>query len=80
MKDVVIGKPLEVAYVENSRPHIMLPVLQLEEVKALLEKHNLDYYVDDFSIAISGKPAYIVVSLDWDADPVHAQHILDSVP
>jgi hypothetical protein len=65
---------------DSAGPYIMLPVFQLDEVKAVLDREQVPYTVDDFSISIEGDPAVTVVNLGRDVDAATVQRLFDSLP
>jgi hypothetical protein len=58
----------------------MVPVAQLEKVRALLDANKVPYWVDEEVISLDGKPEVAVINLGHRSDPQRIQHILDSIP
>ena len=58
----------------------MVPVAQLERVKAPLDTHKIPYWVDEQAISLDGKPEVAVINLGQGSDPATVQGILDSIP
>ncbi len=60
--------------------YLMVSLAQLKEVQALLDRHQVPYWVEENAISLGGRPpiAFIVFSqsIDWNK----VQEILDSVP
>ena len=57
----------------------MVPVSQLEEVKALLSRNRITYWVDENAISLNGKPEITVINLGRGANAGAVQNVLDSV-
>jgi len=55
----------------------MVPVEQLEDVRALLVKNVIPHWADESAISLDGQPAITVVNLGLRADPEVVQRILD---
>ncbi len=77
MIDSSTKKPLCVSTAGDASPYIMLPVEQVDEVRALLDAHDISYWVDEHAISIDGEPEVTVVNLGRDVDPDAVQSILD---
>jgi len=58
----------------------MVPVAQLEKVKALLDTHDVPYWVDEEAISLDGRPEVAVINLGQGSNPVTVQGFLDSIP
>ena len=61
-------------------PYIMVPVVQLERIRALLDANKVRYWVDEEAISLDGKPEITVINLGGRSDPEPIQHLLDSIP
>jgi hypothetical protein len=57
----------------------MVPVSQLEEVKALLSRSCITYWVGENAISLNGKPETAVINLGRGANAGAVQRVLDSV-
>jgi hypothetical protein len=78
MVDAMYGKRLQVeGGVEGGPYSIRLPLSQLEEVRGMLDRHEISYWVDSAAISINRGPARISIHLGWNNDPVQIQSILD---
>jgi hypothetical protein len=77
MIDVSTKKPLCVSTDGDAGPYIMVPVQQIDDVRALLDAANIQYWVDEEAICLDGKPEITVVNLGHRADAVAVQSILD---
>jgi len=78
MIDASTRKPLSVSTDGNAVPYIMVPVQQIDEVRALLDGHNIPYWLDDFAISLDGKPAVTVLNLGSGVDAAIVQDLLDN--
>jgi hypothetical protein len=79
MTDVVTKKRLYVSTDGTAGPYIMAPLDQLDELRQLLDQHNIRYSVDEDAISLNGKPYVTVIDLGRGADAAAVQTILDSV-
>jgi hypothetical protein len=59
-------------------PDILLPYSQLEEVRALLDRHGIRYEVEDEVISLDGGPEMATINLAHGTDPSAVQAILDA--
>jgi hypothetical protein len=80
MIDTTTHKPLCVSTDGGAGPYLMVPVAQLEKVRALLDANKVPYWVDEEVISLDGKPEVAVINLGHRSDPQRIQHILDSIP
>ncbi len=80
MKDASTSKPLQVSTDGTTGPYIMVPVSQLDEVKALLDRNRVSYWVDEDAISLNGEPEVSVINLGRGNRPRTIQSILDSAP
>jgi hypothetical protein len=58
-------------------PYIELAVDRLDEVRKLLDRDKVPYWVDSIAISINGKPAATVINLGFEVDASRVQAILD---
>jgi hypothetical protein len=77
MIDTCKGKRLQVLDGGAGGPYIELTVNQLSEVRKLLDRNEIPYWVDSVAISIDGKPAVTVINLGFDIDVAQVQAILD---
>ncbi|MEZ6113479.1 MAG: hypothetical protein R3C99_21070 [Pirellulaceae bacterium] len=77
MIDASTAKPLSVSTDGNAGPYIMVPIQQIDEVRALLDANAVAYWVDEDAISLNGQPAVTVVNLGHGADAASVQRILD---
>jgi hypothetical protein len=80
MIDMITHKRLSVSTEGDAGPYIMVPLTQLERVKALLDADKCSYWVDEEVISLDGKPEVAVINLARRSDPKRVQHLLDSIP
>ena len=79
MTDATTHQRLRVSTDGTAGPYIMVPVSQLEEVKALLNRHRIQFWVDENAISLDGKPEIATINLGRGANASAVQSILDSV-
>ena len=77
MQDTTNGNSIYVSTDGDSVPYIMLPLSQLDAVKALLQHNAVDFWVDENAVAIDGEPYIVVINLSKSADVATVQAILD---
>lgn len=78
MIDVSTNKPLRVSTEYEELPYIMLPLDQLNDVRALLDAHGVDYSVDEWITSVDGEAPVAVIDLKRGTDAAVVQEILDS--
>ena len=79
MTDTTTQKRLRVSADGTAGPYIMLPVSQLEEVKALLDRNGIRFWVEENAISWNGKPETTVINFGRGGNASAVQTILDSV-
>lgn len=80
MIDTTTRQPLDVSTDGDAGPYIMVPVAQLDKVKALLEANKVSYWVDEEAISLDGKPEVAVINLGHGSNPTTVQGLLNSIP
>ena len=80
MIDTTTRQPLYVSTDGDAGPYIMVPVAQLDKVRALLEANKVPYWVDEEAISLDGKPEVAVINLGHGSNPATVQSLLDSIP
>lgn len=80
MIDTTTDKPLHVSTDGDAGPYIMVPVAQLETVKALLNANKVRHWVDEEAISLDGKPEVAVINLGHGSEPRRVQNLLDGIP
>lgn len=59
-------------------PYIIVPLDQLEAVKAMLRDNQVPFWVDADAISLDGKPEVTVINLGRGADAAQVQRLLDT--
>lgn len=80
MIDTTTHRPLYVSTDGDAGPYIMVPVAQLDEVRAVLDANKVPYWVDEEAISLDGKPEVAVINLGHGSNPATVQSLLDSIP
>lgn len=78
MTDTMTKKPLRVYTDGTAGPYLMVSLAQLDEVRALLDGHNIGYWVDETAVALDGRNYITVVNLGLRGDAKKVQAILDA--
>jgi len=78
--DTTTCQPLYVSTDGDAGPYIMVPVSQLDKLKALLDANKVPYWVDEEAISLDGKPEVAIINLDHGSSPAVVQSLLDSIP
>ncbi len=79
MKDATTNNALRVSTDGTAGPYIMVPVKQLDDVRHLLDRHRVGYWVEEDAISLDGAPEVAVVNLGRGADAKAVQALLDGV-
>ena len=79
MIDTTTRQPLTVSTDGGAGPYIVTPVLQLDQIVALLAANQVVYWVDVELLSIDGKPEVAFINLGRGSNPTTVQHLLDSV-
>ncbi len=79
MIDMTTRQPLRVSTDGGAGPYLMVPVAQLDKVRALLEANKLPHWVDEEAISLDGKPEVAVINLGRGSNPAMVQSLLDSI-
>ena len=58
-------------------PYLMLPMVQLDAILAVLDRHKVRYWVDADAISLDNEPAITVINFGRFGDAVRIQAILD---
>jgi hypothetical protein len=80
MSDTTTREPLTVSTDGGAGPYIMVPIAQLEKVRAVLDTNKVSYWVDDEAISFDGKAEIAVINLPDRSDSMKVQRLLDSIP
>lgn len=78
MIDASTRKPLLVSAGGDAGPYIIVPMRQVEDVRALLRANDVAHWVDEDTISFDGGPAVTVVNLESSSDCLSVQRILDN--
>jgi hypothetical protein len=79
MIDAQTRKPIRVYPGGTAGPHISLPLSRLDEVRALLDRHGVDYWADSIAVSIDNKLLVIAINLGRKVDVAFVQSILDEL-
>jgi len=79
MTDTTTQQRLRVSTEGTAGPYIMVPVSQLDELKALLNRNRIHHWVEENAISLDGKPEIATINLGRGANATAVQNILDSV-
>ncbi len=80
MKDVATNQPLRVSTDGTVGPYLMVSVPQLNQVRSLLERAGVRFWLDESAVSLDGHTFIAVVNLGRGGDALHVQTILDTVP
>ena len=56
----------------------MSPVDQLPEIREVLDKNDIRYWVDEDAISLNGQPAVSVINFGRGVDAAQVQKLLDA--
>lgn len=79
MIDITTDQPLSVSTDGDAGPYIMVPMAQLDQVRAALDANAVSYWVDEEAISLDGKPEVTVINLARGSDPNRIQKLLDGI-
>jgi hypothetical protein len=77
MTDTRNGDRLLVSGEGNDRPYVRVAVSQVDEVRKLLDRDEVPYWVDSVAVSLNGRPAVVVINLGLEVDAARVQAILD---
>src|SRR5437773_12051343 len=80
MKDITSGEPLRVSGTRTGGALLDVPQEQLDEVRQLLDRHSVNYWVDEELLSFNNGPFMGLIIFPRGTDPKAVQVILDSVP
>ncbi len=78
MTDATTQQRLRVSTDGTAGPYITVPLSQIDEVKRLLDRHRIRYWVEENAISLNGGPYISVVNLGRDGNAQAVQAILDN--
>jgi hypothetical protein len=79
MQDMTTGDKIHVSTDGDATPYIMAPLTQLGSIEAVLQEHEIDYWVDDNAISLNDEPYIAVVNLSRNVAVDRVQALLDSI-
>lgn len=79
MTDVTTRKPLRISIDRTAGPYLRVPVMQLDEIRRLLDSRHIGYWVDENAISLDGAPEVTVIHFGRGGDAATIQALLDSV-
>lgn len=77
MTDATTHQRLRISTDGTAGPYIMVPVSQIDDVKRLLDDHQIRYWVEENAISVDGGPYISVVNLGREGNATAVQAILD---
>jgi hypothetical protein len=77
MNDQMTRDNLRVSAGGLGGPYLMVPLTQLDAVRAVLDRHGVDYWVDADAISLDNEPATTVINFGRSGDAARIQAILD---
>jgi len=77
MTDATTHQRLRISTDGTAGPYIMVPVSQIDDVKRLLDDHQIRYWVEENVISVDGGPYISVVNLGREGNAAAVQAILD---
>lgn len=80
MTDTTTRQQLTVETNGGAGPYIVLPLAQLDTVKAQLDANQVRYWVDEEVLSLDGKPEVAFVNLGAGTNPELVQRLLDCIP
>lgn len=76
--DTIANKPLRVSTDGTMGPYIMTSVSKIDEIRRLLDRRGIRYWVEENVISMGGGPEIGVMNLGREGDAAAVQAILDS--
>ena len=77
MIDTTSREPLRVQTDPVAGPYFMVPESQIADVRRLLDRHGVRYWVDNDVFSVDNGPYIAVVNLGFYGDAEQVQRILD---
>ena len=78
MTDVTTQSPMRVSTLGGVGPYIRLPYSQIDDLKRILDKHGISYWVKENVISFDGGPEFAIVNFGRNGDANAIQAVLDS--
>ena len=79
MTDTATMQPIRVLVDEATGPYIKLPATQVDQVRAVLDAHEVRFWVSHFAISFEGNPARTSIYIKRGTDAHAVQTFLDAV-
>ena len=79
MRDINTNEAIRVVRFNPSLPFLIVPYVQLDQIRKVLDEHRLRYEVSEETLSIDDGPEEIFVRFARGTDPEHVQRLLDSV-
>jgi hypothetical protein len=76
MKRDDLGRSVRVSGNGDSGGYIVVPMAQLDDVKRILQRHKVRFWVDQYAISINGQPYTTVINLHRTASATHVRKLL----
>lgn len=77
MIETKLENRLRVSVDGDAVPYVVVPTARLDEIRTLLDSHQVRYWVDAVAISVGGKPEVVYVNLNRSSDPALVQQLLD---
>lgn len=80
MTDAMTKTRMQVDGIGTDYSSLLLQLDQVEDVRHLLDRHGVQYTLDNFALSMNGDPETTIIHLKPRTDGRWVQQILDSVP
>lgn len=77
MAEKTTKEPLRVYTHPEARPSIPLLASQVAELRDLLDRHGISYWVNDFTVALNGGPPRTTLWVERQVDADRVQRLID---
>ena len=77
MIDATTRNPLSVSTGGTAGPYLVVQVLQMDEIRRLLDQHGVRYWVGEFALSMDGGPEKTFINFGPGADTRAIQAALD---
>jgi len=78
MMNTSAQRPLVVLDGGAAGPYIMLPLTQVENVRAILDSHDVSYWVDTWAVSLDENPYMTVINISAKFDVDSIQRMIDA--
>lgn len=79
MIDTQTRRPIRISTDGTGGPYIMVPIPQLDELRTLLQVHDVPHWVESGAVSLDGRAAIAVINLGRGADVARVQSLLNRV-